>query len=410
MNLPSISSRLQAVEEVRALQRDWVKRTRQSVAAGGPFAICNGDEAEELFIAMDIPVLAINYWNYLILAQRKQARMNAILQAEGYPGAHFFGFALAASLSPEDAPWGGLPTPTIICGSSRNEMETRVCELWAAKLGCANFTMDFSFPSPPFRPLPREWWQHLEHNWEAMVDPARLDYRIAQERQLVARVEAITGRRLTVTRLAQVMALINEQMSIWTRAQQAIAAAPVCPVHIRDQISIYQAMWHRGSPLGVDLITRYEEEIRQRVDEGIGAYENERFRLYYSVQTPPWHDEIETRYGAVTVCCSYTDIPGLYRRRFDPADPLRALAARHMLLFDWGPYRIIDVARRHRCDAAIVVEPAMANGVSLQQQIVEAAGIPYLAIPRPAGDAEICDRIGAFIEQRLLNGRERHAV
>ena len=57
--------RLDAVNRVRAHQRAWIEETRASVEAGGPFAICNGDEAEEIFLALGIPVLAINYWNFL---------------------------------------------------------------------------------------------------------------------------------------------------------------------------------------------------------------------------------------------------------------------------------------------------------------------------------------------------------
>lgn len=401
MSLPKVTGRLRSVETVRALQRRWVAETRESVAAGGPFAICNGDEAEELFIAMGIPVLAINYWNYLILAQGKSERMTALLQEAGYPGEHFFGFALAASLSPQDAPWGGLPEPTLICASTRNEMETRVCELWAEKLGCDSVVMDFSFPSPPFEPLPRDWWARLGRDWETMLDADRLDYREAAERDLIAKVEGLTGRRLETAVLAEAMGRINAQMDLWREAQDLIAQAARCPVHIRDQISMYQAMWHRGTERGVELIRDYRDEISDRVKQGSGAYENERFRLYYSVQVPPWHAAIEEAYGAVSVCCSYSNIPDLYWRSFDPANPLRALAARHMMLFDWGPHRIIDVASRHRCDAAIVVEQAMANGPSRQQEIVEAAGIPYCAVPRGADDEEVRAIIGTFIETRL---------
>lgn len=402
MTLPVMGERMRAVDAVRALQRQWAADVRESVAAGGPFGICNGDEFEEIFIAMDIPVLAINYWNYLMLAQGKRDRMTALLHKAGYPGEHFFGFALAASLSPADAPWGRLPNPTLICGSTRNEMETRVCELWAEKLGCPAVTMDFSFPSPHFRPLPRDWWARMADDWEAMADADRLDYRVALERETIVKVEAMTGRRFSTERLAGNMARINAQMTLWREAQDLIATAERCPVHIRDQISMYQAMWHRGTQRGIDLIRDYRDEIAQRIEAGVAAYPNERFRLYYSVQVPPWHDAIADRYGAVTVACSYSNIPDLYYRSFDPADPLRALAARHMFLFDWGPHRIIDVARRHRCDAVIVVEQAMANGPSRQQEVVEAAGIPYLAIPRTSDDQDIRDRICDFIETRLV--------
>ena len=401
MTLPNVLQRMQAVEEVRAIQRQWISDTRESVANGGLFAICNGDECEEIFIALGIPVLAVNYWNYLILAQGKRERMTKILNDAGYPGDHFFGFALAASLCPEEAPWGGLPRPSLICASTRSDMETRVCELWAEQEGCESIVMDFSFPFPPFKPLPLDWWTHLRENWEALLDSDRLDYREALERDLLGRIETMTGRRLETEALAEMMSRINQQMSLWADAQQLIAEAPHCPVHIRDQISIYQAMWHRGTERGIDLIRNYRDEISDRVSKGVGAYPNERFRLYYSVQVPPWHAEIEEKYGAVAVCCSYSNVPDLYWRKFDPANPLRALAARHMMLFSWGPERIIDVARRHRCDAVIVVEPSMANGPSEQSRIVEEAGIPYCAIPRPTNDAEVRAIISQFIETRL---------
>lgn len=401
MTMPVLRERMRSVDAVRALQRQWAADTRASVAAGGPFGICNGDEFEEIFIAMGIPVLAINYWNYLILAQGKRDRMTHLLHEAGYPGEHFFGFALAASLSPEDAPWGGLPKPSLICGSTRNEMETRVCELWAETLDCPSITLDFSFPSPHFKPLPRDWWARMDRDWEAMVDPDRLAYRVGVEKAAIAQVEALTGRHLSLETLAENMARINVQMELWREAQDLIAAAPRCPVHIRDQISIYQAMWHRGTHRGIELIRAYRDEIAERVASGHAAYPNEKIRLYYGVQVPPWHDAIAERYGAVTVACSYTNIPDLYRRSFDDADPLRALAARHMFLFDWGPYRIIDVASRHRCDAVIVVEQALENGPSRQQEIVEAAGIPYLAIPRGADDHDIRDRISRFLETRF---------
>jgi len=401
MSLPAVMERMRAVDAVRAIQRQWVKDTRESVAQGGPFAICNGDECEELFIALGVPVLAINYWNYLILAQGKRERMTELLNEAGYPGDHFFGFALAASLSPADAPWGGLPHPTLICASTRSDMETRVCELWAEREGCDSLVMDFSFPAPPFEPLPQQWWVRLREDWETMLDPDRLDYRVAVERDLIGRIEAMTGRSLAGGALAETMARINTQMALWAEAQQLIAQAPRCPVHIRDQISMYQAMWHRGTQRGIDLIRDYRDETAARVVDGVGAYADERFRLYYSVQVPPWHAEIEERYGAVAVCCSYSNVPDLYWRKFDPADPLRALAARHMMLFSWGPERIIDIARRHRCDAAIVVEPSMANGPSEQSRAVEAAGIPYCAIPRPTDDEEVRGIIARFIETRL---------
>ncbi|MHA6623533.1 2-hydroxyacyl-CoA dehydratase [Pseudonocardia sp. DLS-67] len=401
MTMPQVGRRLRTVEAVRRIQREWVARTREEVAAGGPFGICNGDEFEEIFTAMGIPALAVNYWNYLVLAKGGRDALGAVLHRAGYPGTHFFGLALASAMEPELAPWGGLPQPSIVCGSTRNEMELRVCELWAEAMGCPCVAMDFSFPSSPFRPLPREWWRSTAHDWESLVDPDRLDYRVQLERDVIAQLEAITGRTFSTDALVTVLNRINEQMALWVEAQAAIGAAARCPVHIRDQMSMYQAMWHRGTERGIELIRAYRDEILERVESGVAAYPLERHRLYYSGQVPPWHAAIEQEHGAVTVACSYSCIPELYERRFDRADPLRALAARHMFLFDWGPYRILDVARRQRCDAVVVVEQAGGTRPSEQARIVEDAGMPYLAVPRDADDSEVRGLISRFITDRL---------
>jgi len=107
MALPQIDNRLASVNRVRAHQRDWIAETRRRTAEGEPFAICNGDEFEEIFIAMGIPVLAINYWNFLIAAQGKTQHYTDVLHQHGYAGAHFFGLALASTLAPEEAPDDG---------------------------------------------------------------------------------------------------------------------------------------------------------------------------------------------------------------------------------------------------------------------------------------------------------------
>ena len=51
-------------------------------------------------------------------------------------------------MEPTQAPWGGLPKPTLICGSLRYEMELRVTELWAREFDCPTIPMDFAFPTP----------------------------------------------------------------------------------------------------------------------------------------------------------------------------------------------------------------------------------------------------------------------
>jgi len=114
--------------------------------------------------------------------------------------------------------------------------------------------------------------------------------------------------------------------------------------------------------------------------------------------------QLTKTYGAVTVCCSYSNIPDLYARTVHDHDPLRALAARHLFLFHLNPERLEHIARTHQCDAVVVVEQHLDGHPSMEARALEAAGIPYLALPRDGDDPEIRGLVSDFIERRLLEG------
>jgi hypothetical protein len=400
MSVEQPANRLRIVDKVRAHQRQWLDETRQRVERGEPFAICNGDEVEEIFNVMDIPVLVINYWNLLITAQRKVEHFTKVLNDRGYAGKHFFGLGLASSIDPANAPWGGLPKPAIIVGSTRYESEIRITELWARECGCPIYPLDFNL-SIALQRVPTRWWELVRDDWEKLVEPNRLIERMEQEKGFVRYLEQLTGRTFSLAKLMRSMELINEQMDYWRATQAIIAKTKPCPVTMRDQMSMYQAMWHRGTPTGVALTREYYEEVKGRAAKGIAGYKNERKRIYYNIQVPAWADFAEEKYGAVTVACSYTNIPDLYARNVHDNDPLKALAARHLFLFAQGPARILDIAKAHQCDAIISVEPHVTKYPSAEKQQSEAAGIPYLALTRDADDGEIRAKISEFFETRL---------
>lgn len=397
-----MTGRLASVDAVRAYQRDWLARTREQVEAGAPFVVCNGDEAEELCGHLNIPVLVINYWNSLIAMQQKAGHYVRLLHERGYPGRHFFALGYASTLDPDMAPWGGLPKPSLIVGSGRWESEMRVTELWAREYGCEFYPLDFNM-SPPPADVPERWWERTRDDWRDLVDTRRLAERRAQEIGLLGRLETISGRKFDNDRFNREMDTLNQQMDEWQRAQDVIAATRPSPVSLRDQMSMYQAMWHRGSEDGLALIRAYREEVEARARAGIAAVPGERFRLFYNAQTAPWEGDMESRYGAVTVACSYTGIPALYARTVYDGDATSALAARHLFLFHLNPQWILHNARSHQCDAVIVHEAHSTRGPSIEQSYLEAAGMPYLAVPGGATPEEEARLVAAFIEDRLIS-------
>jgi benzoyl-CoA reductase subunit B len=356
---------------------------------------------EEIMAAFGIPVLVINYWNFLITAQRKAGHFAQVLEKRGYPGPHFFALGYASSLEPEEAPWGGLPKPTLIIGATRHETEMKITELWARELGCPCFPLDFNFASPYRRIPPADWWANFRDNWPRLVDPARLDLRVEQNKALIAYMEVVTGRAFGWQELRRVMERVNAQMDVMSEARDVMAAARPCPVTLRDQVSAYQTNWHRGTSAGLDVASAYRDEVRHRVDAGIGAYRQERTRmLYWSMQQEPdFHAYLQERYGAVFVGAPYGAMPATYARTVYNDDPLRALAARQTFLFDMtSPSWMLSEAQRYGADVVVGVEEA-SHYASRFRQACESAGLRYLAVPRVSDDAEIRELLDGFFNQ-----------
>jgi len=393
--------RLDSVNAIRAHQREWLANARQRAVDGEPFVICTSDEFEEVLAAFGIPVLVINYWNFVITAQRKAGFYAKVLEERGYPGPHFFALGLGTTLEPENAPWGGLPKPALILGATRHETELKITELWARAFDCPCFPLDFNFASP-YRKLPGEdWWSKIRDDWEDLVDPMRLELRVEQNKALIAFIEMLTGRSFSWQELRRVMERVNAQMDVMSRANEVIASARPCPVSLRDQLSAYQTNWHRGTQEGLELATAYAHEVEQRARDGVGAYSRERIRLLYwsMAQEPEFHRYLEDTYGAVVVGAPYGAMPETYARTIHDDDPLRALSARHIFLFDMTSTSwMLREAQRYAVDAVVGVEDPSPYP-SRFRQACEAAGLRYLAVPRVSDDPEIRTILDRFFSQ-----------
>ena len=396
-----MTERLESVNAIRAYQRTWLAETRERAESGSPFVICTSDEFEEILHAFGIPVLVINYWNFLITAQRKVRHFSQVLEKRGYVGPHFFALGLASTLEPAEAPWGGLPKPALIIGATRHETELKITEMWARELGCPFFPLDFNFASPYRRLPPDDWWAKIRDDWESLVDPARLSLRMQENKALISYIEMLTGTPLSWQKLREVMERVNAQMNVMTQARDLIAPARPCPVTLRDQVSAYQTNWHRGTPVGLELATAYRDEIRERVRDGIAGYQSERVRmLYWSMaQEPEFHAYVEERYGAVFVGAPYGAMPQTYARTVYNDDSLRALSARHIFLFDMTSTSwMLNEARLYGVDVVVGVEDP-SSYPSRFRQACESAGLRYLAVPRVTDDPEVRSILDRFFTE-----------
>jgi hypothetical protein len=400
------AAQLESANAIRAYQREWLADTRERVSRGEPFAICNGDEFEEVFNIMDIPVIVVNYWNSIIATRRMTEHYSDVLANRGYPASYFaLGLASTIDNNPETAPWGGLPSPALIIGGTKSDMEMKVLEIWAREYGCPFFPLDFGLDAVPewVYPPPPRWWEKMAEHWDELIDPRRLDLRVEEEKALISFIEVTTGKKLSMARLKQGLELLNEQEMLWGKARDLIAETIPCPVSLRDQLAVYQVQWHRGTVRGRDFIKAYYEEVKQRVENGVAACPNEKLRLMWMAGTPPrWARWAEEKYGAVCVASLFSSIPiDCYYRTDINNDPMRTLAGRHMVLFLETPDWRLKDAKLHQCDGA--VETANPAAPSFNRQFFEEAGMPLCEIPRDQDDEEVRAILSEFIETRLLS-------
>ena len=103
-----------------------------------------------------------------------------------------------AIASAGEPPWGGLPTPRLLCARLTCDCIHRVFSLWAEAFGAELFEIDH----PGAGELPPRWWELGRHRWRELVEPHRLAFVVATLERLVERLEAISGRRLDRERCA----------------------------------------------------------------------------------------------------------------------------------------------------------------------------------------------------------------
>ncbi|GGF59113.1 2-hydroxyacyl-CoA dehydratase family protein [Alteromonas lipolytica] len=389
--------RLASVDAIRTLRRAQVAASRDAALAGAPFALVHSDEAEEIFALMGIDVQVYNPWNFIIVSEGKAPHFNQVLNDHGYPGQHFFAFGYASTLAPEQAPWGGLPKPAIVIGSTREDLELRVTELWAREYGCEYFPLDFNFASAAKKYPGANWWLNIRENWPDMVDSDRLELRVSQLKELIKRLEKLSGKTFDESALAALLERINVQMDAWGEVCDLIGSAPDCPVSFRDQLACYQMMWSRGTEESLRSIEAYRDEVKARVENAVGAYGPVKKRIFYaSMESDPrFHEHLRVQHSSAIVGGPYTTCPDLYARTIY-GDSLKTLAARNLLLFaiydtDWW----IAQAQRLRADIMIAIEPPN-KYPSMLELACNRAGIPFLSLPSSAASDKNLSKIDTF--------------
>src|SRR5688572_2759468 len=415
---------LDATAAAAAFQKEWFGRLRRRVfEERQPYAIVQADVPFELFDLLDVPAVSNQWWAALVAAKRQAP---AYLDAMAADGLHqdlcrycSLGYATTKYRDVQEPPWGGLPAPRLLCARLTCDCIGRVFALWAEAFGTELFAID----NPGATELPPRWWELGRHEWRRLVEPHRLAFAAASLERLVARLEAISGRTLDRKALRERLERVNQQEEIFDAVRELIASAPEVPVRMTEQISnVMATQWVRGTEWALAHARAFHDEVRQRVDAGIAACPGERARLMW-VGAGLWHDTdfytaFEESHRAVFVWSMYLAFGPDGYIRYGLDDPMSALASRLASFNEylhnppWAGEWIVEQARRHRINGALVLRPRSmkpeATGRLFIEHALENAGVPVLPIEADvvnsrAGDPRSArESVRSFLEKRVL--------
>jgi benzoyl-CoA reductase/2-hydroxyglutaryl-CoA dehydratase subunit BcrC/BadD/HgdB len=238
---------------------------------------------------------------------------------------------------------------------------------------------------------------------------------------LIAWLEEKTGKKLDYDRLKETVRLSYRLTELHLEIDKLVAHVP-CPLSAECFGGTLLAVrLLPGTQQAVDYLTGLRDELKERVDNGIGAVKNERFRVMWSAFSPFFDPTImpfmQQKYGAVSVCEVLQRWRGESKWMLDPEDPLGNLAYRTLLApgncqFSPGvdaAANLLDQARHFKADGAIFnnnwgCKTGAATGPTCRDELMRHCGVPTLTIHCDVIDntfisrAEIESQLDSFFE------------
>jgi benzoyl-CoA reductase/2-hydroxyglutaryl-CoA dehydratase subunit BcrC/BadD/HgdB len=213
------------------------------------------------------------------------------------------------------------------------------------------------------------------------------------------------------------VALSRECSDLWEKCLGAAAAKP-SPLTFFDGTTLMgPAVVGRGTQKALDAYNLLLEELEERVEGGLGAIENEQYRLYWDGM-PVWgrlsmHSKLFAGLNANVIASTYCS--SWIFTALDPAEPFESMARAYTELFivrsdEYKEKYIQDKLDFYKCDGIIYHDaktcPNNTNcRYGMPQRLEKSTGIPSLIINgdlndlRMLSDEQTKTNVEAFVEQ-----------
>jgi benzoyl-CoA reductase/2-hydroxyglutaryl-CoA dehydratase subunit BcrC/BadD/HgdB len=237
-----------------------------------------------------------------------------------------------------------------------------------------------------------------------------------EHKRLIAFLEEHTGKKMDYDRLKEVVRLSYRLTEVSLEVQRLTAHVP-SPMSAECFGGVLLALrLLPGTQDAVDFLTALRDELQERVDKGIGAVKDERFRVVWTAFTPFFDPSLmafmQQKYGAVSVAEMLARWRGEANWMLDPDDPLGNLAYRTQVApgncqyspsIDWAD-NLVAQARQYKADGAIFnnnwgCKQASGLGTIVRDELMRHCGVPSLTINCDVIDSTFTSR--AEVESQL---------
>jgi benzoyl-CoA reductase/2-hydroxyglutaryl-CoA dehydratase subunit BcrC/BadD/HgdB len=244
-----------------------------------------------------------------------------------------------------------------------------------------------------------------------------------QMKSLIEPLEKISGNKLDMDRLREVVALSRKCSDLWRDILEAASATPSPLTFFDGSTLMGPAVVGRGTQEAVDIYIKLLDEVKERVANKVGAVEGERFRIYWEGM-PVWgrlsaHFKLFAGHRANVLASTYCS--SWIFTALDPADPFQSMARAYTELFivrgeQYKEQYIKEMIELYKVDGIIYHDAKTCPNNSncrygLHRRLEKELGIPTLTINgdlndlRCLSDEQTATNVEAFIEQ--LEERKR---
>jgi len=402
--------RLKSMYPLRAKVDESYRKGIEAMSAGEPtvWGMLNFYLGDSILKTMGIQTVYPENFSAALAASGMAQTFLDAADADGFP-THLCGYSRAnvgytsvmmkecEGHVPPGVPMGGMPKPLFLLASAA------ICDArykWFQSLGRYMNVPVWNLEAP----LPGVKEFFIGDAYEQAVQLG-----IKNLRSFVRFVETISGRKMDWAKLEETVALMIELNRIWYETSLLRRAKP-CPMHSRDFWSAMPAALFSLGEYGetIGLFKDMYDEVNQRVNDGIGAIPNEKYRLIFA-ELPPWHtlgffDTLADR-GWNFVMESYAYHPPVPIDLSGINDPLEKIS-RFNLQFLVGYYRsarkqavpvaqlaipYYEYARDWQCDGALLHSLISCRSLSIHLPYVAEMLLEKLNVPSMMVEGDIVD-------------------